>query len=134
MRPRDPAAAMHEFYVVTPMNVDAVVKAAFADDMQTARLALLALAETLLVIKRRGHTADALGCMCIDCETKFSEEHKPYAFGVVLPMFPDKGHTMLAHGICETCFERSDLTDQILRTLREIFPHGNFRRVERTKQ
>ena len=130
----DPAAAMHEFYIVTPMNVDNVVKAAFDDGSQSARLALLALAEALQVIKRRGHTVDALGCMCIDCKQRFSEEHKPFAFGVILPMFPDKGHTMLAHGICETCFERSDLNDQILRTLREIFPYGNFREVRTMRQ
>jgi hypothetical protein len=124
---------MHEFYMITPYNLAGAI-AASDQHVQSASWALRAAADTLKEIKRRGDTEDALGCICLDCPNKFSEQHRPIAFGVIVPMFPESSNVMIAHGICVDCFERPDLEAQIVNTLREMFPHGNFRRVETSVQ
>jgi len=119
----------HEFYVITPWNLEGAI-AASRQRVSSASWALCAAADTLKEIQRRGDSDDALTCMCLDCDFKFSEQHRPMAFGVIVPMFPETSNVMIAHGICGDCFERDDLEEQILATLREMFPRGNFRRVE----
>jgi hypothetical protein len=122
--------AMHEFYLVTPFNILAAMKAWKEDHAESAQMAMLAVADTLKAIKQRGNSPRALECMCLDCDFRFSDKHKPFAFGIVLPMFPIERVAIIAHGICFECFNRNDLHEQIERTLREIFPRGQFGKVE----
>jgi len=122
----------HEFRLVTPFNVDAAMRAWKEGHDYSASMAMRAVSHTLKEIIRRADAADPFYCFCLDCDHKFSREYKPMAFGVVMPSFPQQGdNTVIAHGICDECFTRHDLKDQILRTLREMFPHGQFREVER---
>jgi hypothetical protein len=116
---------MHEFYLVSPLNLEAAIKAATEGDVQSAQLSLLALGNMLRDIDRRARSDKPLKCLCLDCDFVFSNQRKPMAFGVILPMFPKPGQNIMAHGICMNCFLRDDLEDAIEHALHVLFPHGN---------
>jgi len=122
---------MHEFYLVTPEQLIETADAAFTN--HTAGITFEAVSRTIMDIDRRAKIGEPMRCMVLDCDFKFDRAHKPMAFGVIVPMFPDRG-CVIAHGICEKCFDRSDLRQQIVTALREFFPNGAFGDISRTRQ
>lgn len=123
-------SVMHEVYVVSPQNLEAAIEAA-RNHVHSAICALLAVADSFKEIQRRAKTDHPLRCICVDCEIRFSNEHWPFAFGIVLPMFPNTSRLMVAHGICVECFARDDFDDAVLAALQQIFPKSSFNKVDR---
>lgn len=125
---------MHEFYIVTQSNMLRVIEQAFNDELPSAQMTFMGVAEAINAIEQRSKTDHPMRCICPGCDVRFSTEHKPVAFGVIVPLVREKDSCIAAHGICEQCFDRSDLKDQLLTALRTLFPKGHFRDVPRKKQ
>jgi len=118
---------IHEFYMVTPLNIEAAMKAAFEERDQSARLSLIAVDSMLKERRRRRENSlPPMRCMC--CDFLF-DARPPTGFGVVVPAFPDAQPIVVAHGICLDCLQRDDLEQALLASLHELFPGGSFSRV-----
>ena len=127
----NPATKIHEVRIVTPLNLDAAIEAATKDHIQSAQLSLLAIGNMLREIERRDSAHDPLKCLCRDCSFAFAKGRKPVAFAVVIPMFPEVGQQMFAHGICIECLGRDDLLQAVELALCELFPLGIHKTGER---
>jgi hypothetical protein len=117
-----------EFHVVGPENVPNVLMASVEGD-ELATQVMIAIGKALKTIPQKAKTEQPMLCMCLDCETKFSTEQLPIAFGITLPMFPtgDKD-VAIASGICIKCYERSDLREQVIHSLQKLHgPEATFR-------
>ena len=108
-----------QLYMITPHNAQAALRAANDGD-EDARQSLLAMAQTIKIIN--DCTREPTQCLCLDCETKFSSDNWPMAFTFMIPMFQNSGQHMVVNCLCKNCFERDDLEDAILRTLRKMWP------------
>jgi hypothetical protein len=110
-----------EFHVVGPENVAGALLASYEGD-KLATQVLIAIGKALKNVAAKAKTERPMLCMCLDCETAFSTENMPIAFGVTLPMFPTGKDVVIASGICLKCYERFDLRDQVIRSLQKL--HG----------
>lgn len=95
-------------------------------------MALFAIGGAMNEVIKRGKTEHPMICVCCGCA--FNAGQVPKAFGVLLPMFPQEGQYVGAHGICERCADRADLQEQILKTLQEQFPSWQFSKASGTRQ
>jgi hypothetical protein len=117
-----------EFHIIGRENVPDALTASLKGDKQVAQI-MLAVGKALKNVVNKAKTERSMMCMCLDCETEFSTEDMPVAFGVALPMFPtgDKD-VAIASGICFKCYERFDLKEQIIRSLQKLYgPEATLR-------
>jgi hypothetical protein len=119
---------MFEFYVVTPSMLPGAVKAA-NEGVASAQMSLMLIERTISQINDH-----PISCLCLDCQDKFSSRNMPHAFAVIVPMFPHAGAQSVSCGICHNCFDRPDLEDRILESLRSIWPNGKFVEVSARMQ
>jgi flagellar biosynthesis protein FliP len=108
---------LHYLHVLSVENwQQAVSKAARGD--HDAQQCLEAASKALQEFKRRGLT-----CICLDCTTQLTMKNLPLAFAIVIPAFITEEYShAVALGVCSKCYQRDDIQEQIMKTMKEMWP------------
>jgi len=118
-----------EFWVFALDDLANIALHARTDD-EAAEIAH-ALRSTFNEVIRKAKSEHPAVCLC--CDHVFAPPNAPpFAFGLVLEMFPDRtkeDRQAVGTGICRRCLDRPDFMDLVKQSLQEAYPGVTMREM-----